>query len=203
VGLGEKMKAQQQALRAENQPAEQKAYLPRFIGNFCTVYFYGSILFFVVLMFLRPFSAPVSPELGKPSILFGLPLWLGIAFAIACLVMVVILSYCGHLIRLAHRRIPVYEITDNSIINRIDFPMSSVITSKENIKSTKIEKIGIHSVIVITLKDKAVFYKSLTAQQRFWSYLNDMSTGTPIVIWQLFSNVPLATLQAEIEKNKN
>jgi hypothetical protein len=196
------MKAQKQGLRPQTQETQHKAYLPKLIGNICTVYFYGGILFFITLMLGKAFGEPFNPALGKPSIFFGLPLWLGIAFTLSCLCVGMILWYCGHIVRLANRHIPVYEITEGSVINRIDFLTRAVVVRKDNIESLMIKTVGIQPVIAVILKDKEAFYKSLTRHQRFWAHLNEWSAGTPFLLWQLWSSIPLADLQKEIQ-NKN
>jgi hypothetical protein len=166
---------------------QHKAYIPKGFATFCTIYFYGVTLTIITLIAL------VSSTLGRDGLLPLLPL---LALAAPCLWLY------GHWVRLARHRVPVYEITENGVIDRASFPHGTVTLPFENIAQTKQTQWCGFSGLAFVMKDKTAFYQSLGRRHRFLAHLNEICYGSPFVLWQAWSDVPMQTLQKEIDNQK-
>jgi hypothetical protein len=171
----------------KHQQEQHKAYIPKAFAIFCTLYFYGVTLGIITLIAL------VSSTVGRDGLLPLLPL---LALAAPCLWLY------GHWVRLARHNVPVYEITGSGVIDRASFPHGTVLLPFENIAQTKQTQWCGFNGLAFVIKDKAAFYQSLGRRHRFLARLNEICYGSPFVLWQAWSDVPMTDLQHEIQ-NKN
>jgi hypothetical protein len=170
----------------ERSEAQQKAYIPRGFAIFCTLYFYGATLLMISSIAL------ISSVDGRQGLITLLPL---LILAAPCLWLY------GHWVRLARHHIPVYETTNNGVIDRASFPHGTVTLPYENIAQMKCIHWGGFSGLSFIIKDKQAFYQSLGKRHQFLARFNQLCYGSPFVLWQAWSDIPMTQLQHETEKN--
>ena len=161
------------------------AYIPTGFAVFCTIYFYATTFFLIGMIAL------VTATVGRIALIPMLPFLLLLA---PCLWLY------GHWVRLSQHKIPVYEISGDGVIDRASFPHSTVTLPFQNISQMKTIHWGGFTGLSFTLKDKEAFYASLGRRHRFLARVNALFYGTPYVLWQAWSDVPLAQMQYEVEK---
>jgi hypothetical protein len=173
-------------MQQERSSSRQQAYIPKPFAIFCTLYFYGATLFIIL------FTALVAATAGRIGLFVLLPCYLLLA---PCLWLY------GHWVRLARYHTPVYEVTEEGVIDRASFPHGTVCLPFDNIVATKqINWAGFHG-LAFAVKDRPAFYASLSGRHRAWAYINALFYGTPFVIWQAWSDVKLTDFQESVENN--
>jgi hypothetical protein len=158
-----------------------EARMPKGFTHFCRFVYYFDILFLIFMAW----------QGGRAMIIKQLPFYLIVGFS---------LWFYAHWIRLANRKIPTYEITDEGILDRASYTEKGLLVPWAEIEDAKhLNYLGFHGTKVI-LKNKKAFMERQHGFTRFMAYLNLWCYGTPLALWNFCSDIPGKEIEGTIRE---
>lgn len=166
------------------QKQDQQEYLlssciPRSFARFLQILFYCDIVVLITQV----------ARMTRLDILANLPLFLISGF---------VLWIMAHWLRLIQLRKPIYVLDEEGILDH-SYAAGGMRVSWDEIAEVKWMYWGMFRGLKVGLRDREASLARLSRFDRMTAYINQLCYGSPLVLWQAWSDTPLEHYEAAIQ----